>query len=151
MNRSWLTVGICLISGLCAAADVPGGPVAARPRGVAVGAAQATASAGVSTADATPAKESAAASVKYSTRDQWSLAGYNNNEVVYTIIVTNEDTRILHCTTLMSGWYIENGRKLSISDRQSTTVFPDQPTQVGNWMDMDQASGTTYSVKCRPI
>ena len=149
MKRSWLAVCICLMSDLCAAADVLGSPVAARPRGVAVGTAQA--SAGASTVDATSAKESAAPSVKYSTRDQWSLAGYNNNELVYTIIVTNEDTRILHCTTLMSGWYIENGRKLSISDRQSTTVFPDQPTQVGNWMDMDQASGTTYSVKCRPI
>ncbi len=79
------------------------------------------------------------------------MAGYNNNEIVYTIIVTSQDPRIIRCTTDMQGFYIDNGDKQSISDRQVTTVFPNQPTQVGNWMDMDQHSGATYTVQCKPV
>jgi hypothetical protein len=79
------------------------------------------------------------------------MAGYNNNEVYYTVFVTNQEARILRCTTEIKGFYFENGEKLSIADRQITTVFPNQPTQVGIWMDMDQSSGATYSVKCHPI
>jgi hypothetical protein len=165
----WLGLGWCL---MVRAADEPAS--APRPRAVPVGAAHAETSddpgahsvgdgarnpgaAARNAADAArnPAEAARtagdAAPVKFSTTDKWVLAGYNNNEIVYTIIVANEDTRILHCTTLMQGWYYENGKKLPISDRQSTTVFPNQPTQVGNWMDMDQQSGATYSVKCRPI
>ncbi len=119
---------------------------APRPRAVPVGTANAE-----SADDAAASKVSDAAPAKFSTTDKWILAGYNNNELVYTIIVSNEDTRIIHCTALMQGWYYENGAKLPISDRQSTTVFPNQPTQLGNWMDMDQPSGTKYTVKCRPI
>lgn len=79
---------------------------------------------------------------------KWGLAGYNNNEVYYTVFVTNQDKRILRCTTQIQGMYVNNGEKASITDRQITTVFPDQPTQVGIWMDMDESSGATYSVKC---
>ena len=146
MNRTWLAACACLttIPGLAdePTASQPG----VRPRGVAVGVANAAAP-----EEAPPARVGDGVPAKFSSAEKWSLAGYNNNEVVYTIIVTNEDTRILHCTTLMNGWYFEDGKKLSISDRQSTTVFPNEPTQVGNWMDLDQASGVTYTVKCRPI
>ena len=147
-----LTVlGCCLVAH---AADEPSaapaggaaeGAKSPRPRAVPVGAAHPEPA-----DDGAAGKAPEAAPVKFSTTDKWIVAGYNNNELVYTIIVSNEDTRIIHCTALMQGWYFENGKKLPISDRQSTTVFPNQPTQVGNWMDMDQPSGTTYTVKCRP-
>jgi hypothetical protein len=88
---------------------------------------------------------------RFSTDAKWAVAGYNNNEIVYTILVKSLDTRIIRCTTELQGSYYENGQKLSISDRQSSTVFPDQEVQVGNWMGMDEKSGATYSVKCRPI
>jgi hypothetical protein len=82
---------------------------------------------------------------------KWVLAGYNSDEIVYTVFVTNQDPRIIRCTTEVKGFYFEDGTKLSISDRQITTVFPNQPTRVGYWMDMDQQSGASYSVKCHPV
>jgi len=88
---------------------------------------------------------------KFISEAKWLLAGYNNNEVVYTILVTNQDSRTIRCTTQVQGFYLQNGQKTSISDRQITTVFPNEPTQVGNWMDLDQPSGATYSVKCHPV
>jgi hypothetical protein len=88
---------------------------------------------------------------KFASEAKWVLAGYNSDEIVYTVFVTNEDPRIIRCTTEVKGFYFENGTKLSISDRQITTVFPNQPTRVGYWMDMDQQSGATYSVKCHPV
>jgi hypothetical protein len=88
---------------------------------------------------------------KFVSEAKWMLAGYNNNEVVYAVFVTNQDTRILRCTTEVKGFYFENNAKLSIADRQVTTVFPNQPTQVGYWMDMDESSGATYTVKCHPV
>lgn len=88
---------------------------------------------------------------RFLTEAKWGIAGYNNNEIVYTIVLTSQDSRILRCTTELKGWYFEDGKKLSIADRQSSTVFPDQQVQVGNWMGMDEKSGATYSVKCRPI
>jgi hypothetical protein len=92
-----------------------------------------------------------AEAARFATDAKWDLAGYNNDEVVYTILVTSHDTRIIRCTTQLSGSYFENGKKVDISDRQSSTVFPDQQVQVGNWMGMDQKSGATYSVKCRAL
>jgi hypothetical protein len=94
---------------------------------------------------------SAPGAPKFATADKWLLAGYNNNEVVYQVFVTNEDTRIIRCTTDIKGWYIDNGKKVSITDRQITTALPNQLTQVGNWMDLDQDSGATYSVKCHSV
>jgi hypothetical protein len=88
---------------------------------------------------------------KFVSEAKWLLAGYNNNEIVYTILVTNQDSMIIRCTTDMQGFYFENGQKLTISDRQVTTVFPNQATQVGTWMDMDESFGATYSVKCKPV
>jgi len=88
---------------------------------------------------------------KFTSEAKWELAGYNNDEIVYTVFVTSQDTRIIRCTTEVKGFYFENSVKLSISDRQITTVFPNQPTRVGYWMDMDQQSGATYAVKCHPV
>ena len=88
---------------------------------------------------------------KFVSEAKWVLAGYNSDEIVYTVFVTNQDPRIIRCTTEVKGFYFEDGTKLSISDRQITTVFPNQPTRVGYWMDMDQQSGASYSVKCHPV
>lgn len=88
---------------------------------------------------------------KFSTDAKWETAGYNNDEIVYTILVTSHDSRIIRCTTSLQGSYYENGQKQAVSDRQLSTVFPDQQVQVGNWMGMDQQSGATYSVHCHVI
>lgn len=98
-----------------------------------------------------PAPGEPAPTVKFSTDAKWQVAGYNDDEIVFTIFLKNEDTRIIRCDTRMSGSYYENGRKVSIADRQTTTVLPDQSAQVGNWMGMDEKSGATYSVTCRPV
>ncbi len=102
-------------------------------------------------AEAADKSASAAEAPKFTSEAKWLLAGYSNNEVVYTIFVTNQDPRIIRCTTEVKGTYFENGQKMSIADRQITTVLPNQPTQVGNWMDLDEKSGATYSVKCHPV
>jgi hypothetical protein len=88
---------------------------------------------------------------RFTTDAKWETAGYNNDEIVYTILVTSHDTRIIRCTTSLQGSYYENGQKQTVSDRQLSTVFPDQQVQVGNWMGMDQQSGATYSVQCHAI
>jgi hypothetical protein len=135
----WASIGACAAD----ESDVPVSPPAqqraARPR---------------QAAPVAPAASSAASTTdapKFTTEAKWLMAGYNNNEIVYTIIVTSQDSRIIRCTTEMQGFYIDNGDKQSISDRQVTTILPNQPTQVGNWMDMDQKSGATYQVKCKPV
>ena len=87
----------------------------------------------------------------YSTRASWEAAGYNNTEIVYHIFITSSDTEILRCTTLLKGSFIENGQSVPVSDRQVSTVFPGQETQVGNWLGMDQKAGASYSVTCRAI
>jgi hypothetical protein len=89
--------------------------------------------------------------VEFASEGKWDLAGYNNDEIIYTIFITSHDPRIIRCVTQLSGFYYENGEKHSVSDRQSTTVFPDQRVQAGNWQGMDEKSGATYSVKCRPV
>jgi hypothetical protein len=119
---------------------------AARPR-QALPAAPAAAADSAATDKAVPAADAPS----FVSEAKWGLAGYNNNEVYYTVFVTNQDKRILRCTTQIQGMYVNNGEKASITDRQITTVFPDQPTQVGIWMDMDEGSGATYSVKCHRI
>ena len=97
------------------------------------------------------AADGAPGAASFATDAKWETAGYNNEEIVYTILVTSHDTRIIRCMTELKGSYFENGKKLSVSDRQSSTIFPDQQIQVGNWMGMDQKSGATYSVKCHAI
>jgi hypothetical protein len=95
--------------------------------------------------------EGSKAAAKFTTDAKWETAGYNNDEIVYTILVTSHDSRIIRCTTSLQGSYYENGQKQTVSDRQLSTVFPDQQVQVGNWMGMDQQSGATYSVHCHAI
>jgi hypothetical protein len=86
---------------------------------------------------------------RFSSEASWTTAGYNNDEVVYTIFVSNEDARILRCSVQIKGSYLDKGRRLPVEDRQLATVFPDQKVQVGNWMGMDPIAGVTYTVGCR--
>jgi len=126
-------------------ADVPAPPAAAaRPR-------QAAVAPSTNTERAGDDKSAAADAPKFTSEAKWGTAGYNNNEIYYAVFVTDQDTRIIRCTTEIHGYYFDNGAKFSISDRQITTVFPNQPTQVGIWMDMDQSSGATYAVKCHAV
>jgi hypothetical protein len=127
---------------------MPGGVLATRPRQTVQAPPASTASA---TTAASPAAANSAEPAKFSSEAKWLTAGYNNNEIVYTVVVTNQDSRILRCTTDVKGFFFEHGKKLDVSDRQMTTVFPNQPTQVGTWMDMDQPSGASYTVKCKPL
>jgi hypothetical protein len=85
----------------------------------------------------------------YSVDASWVIAGYNDNEVIYSIIITNQDPRIIRCTTLLSGFYLDKGTKHAISDRQGVTIFPGKQSSAGRWVGMDQASGATYKVTCR--
>ncbi len=100
---------------------------------------------------AAAAADGAPGAASFVTDAKWETAGYNNDEIVYTILVTSHDARIIRCVTELKGSYFENGKKLSVADRQSSTIFPDQQIQVGNWMGMDEKSGATYSVKCHAI
>jgi hypothetical protein len=87
---------------------------------------------------------------QFSSEGKWDLAGYNNDEVIYTIFIESHDPRIIRCVISLSGFYYENGEKHAVTDRQSDTVFPSQRVQAGNWQGMDKNSGATYTVKCHP-
>jgi hypothetical protein len=87
----------------------------------------------------------------YNIDASWVIAGYNDDEVIYSIIITNQDPHIIRCSTLLSGYYLENGAKHSISDRQGVTIFPGKQQSAGRWVGMDQASGATYKVTCRAV
>jgi hypothetical protein len=175
VTRKLLMLALISFATLCSADDaqspVPGAAQqrTARPRQIAVGqrstnqapAIDGTASGaphgassgpGDGATNAAAGKSAASADdPKFSSEAKWVLAGYNSDEIVYTVFVTNQDARIIRCTTEVRGFYFENGAKLSIADRQITTVFPNQPTRVGYWMDMDQQSGATYTVKCHAV
>jgi hypothetical protein len=152
MKRKLMLLALFSFATVCVADDPPSpappptaAQRAARPR-------QALPAPVAGTAGAADDKATSTADApKFSSEAKWVLAGYNNNEIVYTVFVTSQDARIIRCTTEVKGFYFENGTKLTISDRQVTTVFPNQPTRVGYWMDMDQDSGATYSVKCHPV
>jgi hypothetical protein len=88
---------------------------------------------------------------KYTIDASWVIAGYNDDEVIYSIIITNQDPRIIRCNTLLSGFYLDNGTKHAISDRQGVTIFPGKQQSAGRWVGMDQASGATYKVTCRAV
>ena len=133
-----------------AASATPGAPVA-RGGAAAVPAAPRIRQVAAPVAEAAGPSAAAQAPARFTTEASWGLAGYNNNEVIYTILITNQDTRILRCSTELKGSYYEDGKKLSVSDRQNSTVFPGQQTQAGNWMGMDEQSGATYSVKCHAL
>lgn len=97
------------------------------------------------------ASTSATQPAQFASEAKWDLAGYNNDEVIYSIFITSQDPRIIRCTAVLNGFFYENGEKHSVSDRQSTTVFPQQRVQAGNWQGMDKQSGVNYSVKCHPV
>jgi hypothetical protein len=87
----------------------------------------------------------------YSVSASWVIAGYNDNEVIYSITIGNNDANVIRCTTLLSGYYLDNGTRHAISDRQSVTLFPGKQSSAGTWQGLDQASGATYKVTCRAV
>ena len=86
---------------------------------------------------------------RYSVSASWVIAGYNDEEVIYSIIIANQDASIIRCTTLLNGSYLDNGVRHSVSDRQSITLFPGKQSNAGTWVGMDQSAGATYKVTCR--
>ena len=88
---------------------------------------------------------------KYGVDASWVIAGYNDNEVIYSIMITNQEQRIIRCSTQLSGYYLDNGAKHAIADRQGVTIFPGKQSSAGRWVGMDQASGASYKVKCRAV
>ena len=88
---------------------------------------------------------------KYSVDASWVIAGYNDEEVIYSIIISNQDPRIIRCNTLLSGFYLENGTRHSVSDRQGVTIFPGKQSSAGRWVGMDQKAGATYKVICHAV
>jgi hypothetical protein len=126
-------------------------PAPGRPRGLAPGTAGSVAAAPPAGQAAAAASADSNAPASFASEEKWGMAGYNNNEPIYTILITSHDPRIIRCTANLKGTYIENGEKLPITDRQSITVFPNAQVQIGNWSGMDQQSGAVYSVTCRPI
>ncbi len=95
--------------------------------------------------------DAATAPLAFIAEEKWGLAGYNSDEPFYTVLVTNHEPRALRCTVLLEGTFVENGAKVSMSDRQTATVQPGVQTPLGNWQGMDRESGAHYSVKCRPL
>jgi len=146
MRYLMLVLGLCVVSAASTAEE----PAASSPAPVNTAPAGAAPISDVSNSDAPPVPDGKPPA-KFSTDAKWETAGYNNDEIVYTILVTSHDSRIIRCTTALQGSYYENGQKQPVSDRQLSTVFPDQQVQVGNWMGMDQQSGATYSVHCHAI
>jgi hypothetical protein len=102
-------------------------------------------------APGSPPRASAAGGPQYLSEDRWEHAGYNQDEIVYTVFITNHDPNILRCRTEVHGYYFNNGTKGEISDVQTSTVFPDKQVQAGIWSGMDEPSGATYKVTCRTI
>ena len=89
----------------------------------------------------------------YASEDRWEHTGYNLDEIVYTVFITNQDSRILRCRTEVHGVYVDDktGKKGEISDLQITTVFPNKQQQAGIWSGLDEQSGARYSVTCKAI
>jgi hypothetical protein len=147
--RGWLTA--TALPALSAVLALWGTPILAEPEDAPAppSAAAAVSSPTGATAGHTESGLITANGVSYSTEDNWELAGYNLEEIIYTVFITNHDTRILRCRTQMHGRYIEDGKVTEISDMQLSTLLPDQRVQVGTWIGLDQKSGATYSVTCK--
>lgn len=84
----------------------------------------------------------------FTTDAQWLHAGYDLGTTVYQIFITSQDAQILRCNTVLHA-HAEAGGELS--DQQTSTVFPGQRTQVGNWTGLDQDGETHYTTECKPI
>jgi hypothetical protein len=143
MKSLLIFAGLCVVS-VVTSADEPEASTGTVPQSTAPIANISSAQKDEPSADGKPP-------ARFTTEAKWDTAGYNNDEIVYTIIVTSHDSRVIRCITSLQGSYYENGQEQSVSDRQLSTVFPDQQAQVGNWMGMDQQSGATYSVHCHPM
>jgi hypothetical protein len=98
-----------------------------------------------------PARASDPSGPQFASQDRWEHAGYNQDEIVYTVFITNHEPNILRCRTEIHGFYFNNGQKGEISDVQVSTVFPDKQVQAGIWSGLDEASGATYKVSCRAL
>ena len=103
------------------------------------------------TAAGAPATTSPTSLPHFASEDRWEHAGYNQDEIVYTVFITNHDPNILRCRTEVHGFYFNNGQKGEISDIQVSTVFPDKQVQAGIWAGLDEGSGATYKVSCRSL
>jgi hypothetical protein len=88
---------------------------------------------------------------RFTTESQWEVAGYNSEEIIYTITISSQDSRILRCRTQMQGHYLDKGKLVEIADQQTSTVFPDQQVRVGNWTGLDEKAGANFTVRCRPM
>lgn len=102
-------------------------------------------------ATANPPPEDGRPPAQYSAETRWEIAGYNSEEIIFSVVITSHDTRIIRCSTEIKGFYFENGEKHSVRDRQVSTVFPDQLVQVGSWTGMDKESGATHTTQCRAL
>jgi hypothetical protein len=140
-RRAVLLAGVLVCLGLSVAWAEPDDPAPA-PRAPAA-----------ATTPATPAAVVGAPSANspFATQDRWEHAGYNQDEIVYTVFITNHDANILRCRTEIHGVYFNNGQKGEISDVQVSTVFPAKQVQAGIWSGLDEASGATYKVSCRAL
>jgi hypothetical protein len=127
-----------------AAAATPATAVA--PAAPATPAASAPGAAGSTTTAATTPS-----TAQFASLDRWEHAGYNQDEIVYTVFITNHEPNILRCRTEIHGFYFNNGQKGEISDVQVSTVFPDKQVQAGIWSGLDEAAGATYKVSCRAL
>jgi hypothetical protein len=134
----------CVSLGLGVARAEPDDPVPAPPRPPVAAAVHAA----PSPTDPGAAAPSAA---RFASQDRWEHAGYNQDEIVYTVFITSHEPNILRCRTEIHGFYFSNGQKGEISDVQVSTVFPDKQIQAGIWSGLDEASGATYKVSCRAL
>jgi len=137
MKFQFLAAAIAVLLAACASAPTGNAPPAPPQAG--------------QPADASPPATAPAGAPSFTTQAKWERAGYNDDEIVYTILITSQDSRILRCTTHMQGYYFSDGKKTAITDQQLSTVFPAQQVSAGIWLDMDEASGATYEVKCKPV
>ena len=99
----------------------------------------------------TSARTSDPSGPQFASQDRWEHAGYNQDEIVYTVFIMNHEPNILRCRTEIHGFYFNNGQKGEISDVQVGTVFPDKQVQAGIWSGLDEASAATYKVSCRAL
>jgi hypothetical protein len=144
--------------GLSVARAEPDDPAPTPPRATVSVAAVTPATVSTVAVTATPAMAAAVAAPtpataasQFASQDRWEHAGYNQDEIVYTVFITNHEPNILRCRTEIHGFYFNNGQKGEISDVQVSTVFPDKQVQAGIWSGLDEASGATYKVSCRAL
>jgi hypothetical protein len=141
----------CVSLGLGVARAEPDDPAPTPPRATVTAAVATAATASARSAPATPAPAPASSTAPFSSQDRWEHAGYNQDEIVYTVFITNHEPNILRCRTEIHGFYFNNGQKGEISDVQVSTVFPEKQVQAGIWSGLDEASGATYKVSCRAL